>query len=85
MRPCSQHCGCSHRLKTSPESFTARARGKKGCAALFSPPEHRALCLREEKAFAELIGGQEGPMAAARPEGCAIGAGSDAGAERAAR
>lgn len=51
---------------------------------LFSQPEHRELCLKEEKGFAELIGGQEGPMAVARPEGCAIGAGSDVGTEQAA-
>lgn len=83
--PCSQHCGCGHHPEMSPENIAAPVQGKKGCAALFSQPEHKALCLREEKGFAELIGGQEGPVAAARTEGCAGGAGSDAGAGRAAQ
>lgn len=56
-----------------------------GCTALFSQPEHRVLCLWEENGFSELIRGQEGPMAVARPEGCAIGAGSDMAAEQAAQ
>lgn len=53
--------------------------------ALFSQPEQRALCLREEKDFIELTRGQEDPTAVARPVRCAVSAGSDMGAEWAAQ